>query len=122
MNTFLERFTMWDAEVRRSCSHQRIVQYDFGSLQFLLRTEADAYVRDAATPSISGSSSNKGPQFQTPLPDVFNMIPIDNIHPSFDGELPINLQGRKISQESIFDIKTRSDFNVFDTNEILYKL
>jgi hypothetical protein len=50
------------------------------------------------------------------------MISIGNIHPFSDGELPINLQGRKMSQESIFDMKTRSDFNVFDTNEILYKL
>ncbi|OBT60337.1 hypothetical protein VE03_10357 [Pseudogymnoascus sp. 23342-1-I1] len=48
-HTFPEAYTTWDSEVRGSCSHQRIIQYEFGGLTFLIRTETDGYVRDTHT-------------------------------------------------------------------------
>jgi len=35
-HTFPEAYTTWDLEVKNSCSHQRVVQYDFGGLNFLV--------------------------------------------------------------------------------------
>ncbi len=44
-HTFPEVYTTWDSAVRNSCSHQRVVQYEFGGLMFLVRSETDGYVR-----------------------------------------------------------------------------
>ena len=51
-HTFPEEYTTWDADVANSCSHQRIVQYEFGGLRLLLRSETDGYL-----PSKEGGQS-----------------------------------------------------------------
>jgi hypothetical protein len=48
-HTFPEAYTTWDTESRNSCSHQRIIQYDFDDLRILVRTETDGYVKQAAS-------------------------------------------------------------------------
>ncbi|KZF19848.1 hypothetical protein L228DRAFT_285255 [Xylona heveae TC161] len=45
-HTFPEAYTTWESDVRGSDTHQRIVQYEFGGLNFLVRFAADGYYKD----------------------------------------------------------------------------
>src|SRR4051794_17772894 len=59
-HTFPEKYTTWDTEVKQSCSHQRIIHYGFGGLQFLLRSETDGYPKQtgAEVPSSTAIPEN----------------------------------------------------------------
>jgi hypothetical protein len=54
-HTFPENYTSWEPETRGSVSHQRIIQYEFGGLRFLVRSETDGYVRDPNSTALKGS-------------------------------------------------------------------
>jgi hypothetical protein len=115
-HTFPERYTTWDSDARRSVSHQRIIRYEFGGLRFLLRTETDGYVkdpRDQATKSLASQAS---------LEDAIGEVSMSSSSPSASQKLELKLQGRKVPQERIFDIKTRAQKNIFDMEEILPRL
>jgi hypothetical protein len=43
-HTFPEAYTTWDSAVRNSCSHQRVVQYEFGGLKFLVRSVSPKFL------------------------------------------------------------------------------
>jgi hypothetical protein len=47
-HTFPEAHTIWEPEVKGSASHQRIIQYDFGGLKFMVRSESDGYLKEEA--------------------------------------------------------------------------
>jgi len=44
-HSFPEAHTIWEPDVKGSASHQRIIQYDFGGLKFLVRSENDGYLK-----------------------------------------------------------------------------
>ncbi|CZR70279.1 uncharacterized protein PAC_20181 [Phialocephala subalpina] len=113
-HTFPEAYTTWDYEVRNSCSHQRIIQYEFGGLKFLVRTETDGYVKeaDAKAPSTS----------QLSLDDALGTMAMSFIEASQDPQLQLKTQGMRVRQDQIFDIKTRASYKPFDMNEILPRL
>lgn len=113
-HTFPEAYTTWDNDVRNSCSHQRIVEYEFGGLRFLVRSETDGYIRQSPPKQI-----NKAP---TSLGDAFGKMAVASSGSSSDKELVIRLQGTKVPQDQIFDIKTRSRQTVFNMDEILPRL
>jgi hypothetical protein len=116
-HTFPERYTSWDADVRQSCSHQRIIQYEFGGLQFLLRSETDAYLKaTSAGKALTSSESH------STILDTLDSMSVSLKTPSSDQKLVLKMQGNKIPQSTIFDIKTRSDQNVFDMNDIIPRL
>lgn len=49
-HSFPEAYTTWDADVKNSESHQRLVQYSFGGLNMIVRSESDGYFKgDFAT-------------------------------------------------------------------------
>ena len=118
-HTFPEAYTTWDAEVRGSCSHQRIIRYEFGGLHCLVRTETDGYAKHSAGKSLSGVAV---PTNQSSLEDILGVVGVTSTPPSRDQELQIRMGGKKISQEQIFDLKTRVSYNPFDMNEILPRL
>jgi hypothetical protein len=105
--------------VGNSCSHQRIVSYDFGGLQLLVRSETDGYLKEAAItgPQNTGQSA-KGED----LADAFDSMAVGKAMLSKTTNLEIRLQGIEISQDKIFDIKTRSVYKTYDMNEILPRL
>lgn len=45
-HTFRAKNTSWDPSVKESVSHQRVLRYKFGGLNFLLRFEADGFLPD----------------------------------------------------------------------------
>ena len=118
-HTFPEAYTTWDAEVRGSCSHQRIIQYEFGGLKLLVRTETDGYVKeiDAKAPSDLTNSTS-----QPSLDEVLGRMAVSNAEVSADQPLQLKMQGARVRQDQIFDIKTRASYKPFDMKEILPRL
>lgn len=118
-HTFPEAYTTWDSEVRSSCSHQRIIQYEFGGLKFLVRTETDGYVKEADT-KVSSSVANS--TSQSSLDDALGTIAVSSTEVAQDQQLQLKTQGMRVRQDQIFDIKTRASYKPFDMNEILPRL
>ncbi|KAJ5039026.1 uncharacterized protein L3040_006698 [Drepanopeziza brunnea f. sp. 'multigermtubi'] len=117
--TFPEIYTAWDSDVRNSCSHQRIIQYDLGGLQILIRTETDAYVKKSTKKAVSSPAH---PVRSPSLDSTLAGIAVDRPDPSPTQELEIKMQGTVVPQEQIFDIKTRNKRREYNMDEILPRL
>jgi hypothetical protein len=117
-HTFPEAYTTWDADVRNSCSHQRIVQYEFGGLKFLVRSESDGYVKDPRLDLLKRRRDTK-PQS---LDDALGSVALGRSVVDAGQKLEVRFQGRKVSQGQIFDLKTRRSNALFDMEEILPRL
>ncbi|KAK4548612.1 hypothetical protein LTR36_009522 [Oleoguttula mirabilis] len=86
-HSFPEKYAPWEAEVEGSESHQRMISYTFAGLRCIVRFEGDGYLAD---------------EVQQPLPK-------DDLPPPTDtGHLSVRHAGKKVPQEAIFDLKTRS--------------
>lgn len=114
-HTFPEAYTTWDSDVRNSCSHQRIVHYEFGGLQFLVRSETDGYVK-------VGKSTAPNSTAQVNLEEALNTVSLTSNIVGTGQKLDIRFQGTKIPQDLIFDLKTRASYKHFDMEEILPRL
>jgi hypothetical protein len=117
-HTFPEAYTTWDSDVRNSCSHQRIVHYEFGGLKFLVRSETDGYVKD---PDLDKSNTLE-PTEPLSLDDALGSVSLGPTFVDPGHELQVRLQGTKVPQSQIFDLKTRASSNLFDMDEILPRL
>jgi len=118
-HTFPEAYTTWDYDVRGSCSHQRVVQYDFGGIDFLIRTETDGYVKEAVE-EMRASVTN--PTGQVSLDESLGTMAVSRTMIDPDQQLQVKRQGANVRQDQIFDIKTRARYKSFDMNEILPRL
>jgi len=119
-HTFPEAYTTWDADVANSCSHQRIIQYDFGGLKILLRSETDGYVRKASLTVPKPKASN-----ETSSSDAIGSLsiaPSALSSSSANPNLIIRNFGTPIPQSRIFDLKTRSIYNPFKIDTLLPRL
>lgn len=117
-HTFPEAYTALDSDVRKSCSHQRIVQYEFGGLKFLVRSETDGYLKE---PALNVSTTPKLAESQS-LDDVLGAFPLGPTFVDPGQELEVRLQGTKVPQSRIFDIKTRASSTEFNMEEIVPRL
>ncbi|KAF2677523.1 hypothetical protein K458DRAFT_446863 [Lentithecium fluviatile CBS 122367] len=107
-HTFPEAYTTWETEVKRSESHQRLVQYDFGGFKCVVRFECDGYLPEKSNDK-KGDSTKKGAQ--TGLDDLleaFNNTAIKKGTPKLDGPLTVQSGGSPPPHHTIFDLKTRS--------------
>jgi uncharacterized membrane protein len=59
---------------------------------------------------------------QAPLEDYMGGISVSGSAPSTTQKLEVKMQGRKVPQERIFDIKTRAEQNIYNMDEILPRL
>jgi hypothetical protein len=118
-HTFPEAYTTWDSKVRSSCSHQRIIEYEFGGLKFLVRTETDGYVKEANTKAPSSVANSTS---QLSLDDALGEMAVSRTGVSQGQQLQLKTQGMRVRQDRIFDIKTRAAYKPFDMNEILPRL
>lgn len=117
-HTFPEAYTTWDSEVRNSCSHQRVVHYEFGGLRFLVRSETDGYVKD---PDLD--KPNVGDLTEPlSLDDALGTISLGQSVVDAGQGLEVRLKGRKVPQSLIFDLKTRASYKPFDMADILPRL
>ncbi|KAL2255186.1 hypothetical protein VTK26DRAFT_3909 [Humicola hyalothermophila] len=84
-HTFPEANTTWEPDVKGSASHQRLLRYDFGGLDILVRFEADGYFKgpgtESANPPTASSSS-------TTVQDLLKSFSTVTISPPLTGAPP----------------------------------
>ena len=110
-HTFPEAYTTWEADVKKSESHQRVVRYAFGGLDCLVRFEADGYYKDLVS---GGSEFGRAPK--PAENDTLDDMPTSALNdstiaaylPAPDKPLTVRQGGQKVPQSAIFDLKTRS--------------
>ncbi|KAL6872063.1 hypothetical protein J3F83DRAFT_733671 [Trichoderma novae-zelandiae] len=123
-HAFPEAYTTWTPDVRPSKSHHRILKFRFGGLDLLVGHSADGYVEDedekipsAAQPPTAKDEDERIPSAAQPPAakdeDLTSLL--DNLSlgsassPPGDSErLEVVDGGQITSQDSIFDLKTRS--------------
>jgi hypothetical protein len=118
-HSFPDAYTSWPSEVKDSETHQRIVQYQLGGLQCLVRFECDGFLdthSQTSTPRIPVTTKLSSQMSQETLADAF---------PSTTGFFTVVQAGKLVPQTSIFDLKTRSgrhkkDINMEDITPVLW--
>ena len=111
-HSFPEAYTTWDASVKGSSSHQRLLQYDFAGLNCVLRFTCDGYLR-AKVPDTSAAhrADNRSVAGEGSLASILDGLRVapSTLEPTRHSEtLKVEMAGLKIAQEDIFDLKTRS--------------
>ncbi|KAI9150481.1 hypothetical protein HJFPF1_10248 [Paramyrothecium foliicola] len=116
-HTFPEAYTTWDPSVAASSSHQRIIQYSLGGLEFAVRFEADGYLSDkmgkaGATKSPSQKTPDNGVAGSSDGVDLVEQLAMLLGAPhtaSSEATQPLQVSsaGIPVAQSSIFDLKTR---------------
>jgi len=120
-HTFPEAHTIWEPEVKGSASHQRIIQYDFGGLKFMVRSESDGYLKqeaelDTQPKDVTATNTSQLKEnlvetkgtIQADDSTLFEALTVTRKHPATDGPLHAEMRGRQIPQRAIFDLKTRA--------------
>lgn len=102
-HTFPEAYTAWDAAVRRSTSHQRIMSYRFGDLDMMVRFEGDGFIEE----SKPQRRQNRPFTVADALAEV-NGLALAKPVPTLIRDLKVSEGGETVPQEAIFDLKTRS--------------
>ncbi|TFB00815.1 hypothetical protein CCMA1212_007438 [Trichoderma ghanense] len=107
-HAFPEAYTTWTPDVRPSKSHHRILKFRFGGLDLLVRHSADGYVedKDEQTSSAGKSSAAKDEDLTSLLEGLF--IGPGSGSSADSDDLEVVEGGKTTSQDSIFDLKTRS--------------
>ncbi|KAI1208326.1 uncharacterized protein F4807DRAFT_430871 [Annulohypoxylon truncatum] len=90
--TFLEKFTTYQAELKETKSHQRIISYSFGGLKCLVRFECDGHLSNTGDASTERDSLRTLNISKTPV----------------SSSITVKEAGLAVSQHSIIEIKTRS--------------
>jgi len=117
-HTFPEAYTTWEPEVKSSSSHNRLLRYSFGELDFVVRFGADGYISPATalprrSPANLASTNKKPPSLEDVINGLSNIsVPSHNTkapsNPSTT--LKVETAGSPIDQSHVFDLKTRSIF------------
>ncbi|KAL5119740.1 hypothetical protein ACEQ8H_002346 [Pleosporales sp. CAS-2024a] len=111
-HSFPEAYTTWDRDVKGSETHQRIIQYVFGGFKCLVRFACDGYIKEEASSikvSVSRKDSMKHPEDE--ILSAFDTVSINKatIPKQSDTErVSLDQKGAEVSQDGIFDLKTRS--------------
>jgi hypothetical protein len=102
-HTFPEAYTTWDPDVKGSASHQRLIQFSFGKLELIVRSEGDGYFAESPFPL-------KTYQDATADDLVPALLAAGNISETLSSgtKLKVRSAGEVVKQELVFDIKTRS--------------
>lgn len=115
-HSFPEAYTTWDAEVKGSLSHQRVISYQFGGLGFLLRFEGDGYLLDDDKEATKGDGDHKRfmlsdlktPKAVDELADELSRNRMTGARPAEGSSLNRSYGGLLVAQDYIFELKTRS--------------
>ena len=132
-HSFPEAYTTWPKNMKKSLTHQRIVQYNLGGLQCLVRFECDGFFGDDSKTSSSNTPNTKQSPTTSSLDELAQALsdttitPANNSSSSSSSKQPLTIlhAGRSIPQASIFDLKTRSgrykkDINMDDITPQLW--
>ncbi|KAK3386658.1 hypothetical protein B0H63DRAFT_468179 [Podospora didyma] len=124
-HTFPEACTTWETDVEGSESHQRMIRYNFGQLNFVVRSEADGYLSPNSEPLPTKSapdsvSAGKGkeqdkPPVERSVEDLValasNMLLAAQIGTgmSSSGAVQTKRGGSPVDQQQVFEIETRNN-------------
>jgi hypothetical protein len=122
-HTFPEAYTSWDADVKGSSTHQRLIQYRFGNLHCLIRSESDGYFPDL----VVRKSKADAPMILAgddafALQSAAASLSVSEKVIGKPDKLVVQTAGHAIPQAAIFDLKTRSARKAVDINEFLPRL
>lgn len=107
-HTFPEAYTTWDNDVKGSETHQRIIQYNLGGFNCMVRFECDGYLSDAKTQKVSTVPKFSEERDTDEMLIAFNKAKVHSSNSESSSVLNIKARGASVSQEAIFDLKTRS--------------
>jgi hypothetical protein len=107
-HSFPAAYTSWDSDVKGSTSHQRVLRYRFGGLDFLLRFESDGYIADPVGPKRTNTKASE----QNSMDDLIDSLFTSKVSEAKqlpNAKLKIKTGGLEIvDQGQVFDLKTRS--------------
>lgn len=112
-HTFPEAYTTWDADVKGSASHQRLLRYNFAGLDCIIRFECDGYLGSKVPGGVKMLATTSDQQKAKEKDDVASILDGMKISSSprggegHSGPLQIKKAGQKIPQDAVFDLKTR---------------
>lgn len=126
-HTFPEAFTNWEADVKGSTSHQRIIRYKLGGLSYIIRTESDGWLPERLTNEELASVKPAAKLTEVDddmasLIQAAESVGVSQKKATTDDALAIQLGGRKIPQKAVFDLKTRGSHRKIDMADILPRL
>ena len=113
-HTFPDAYTTWDADVKGSTSHQRLLKYKLAGLDCILRFECDGYLPSKVPGGVSTLASVGDQKSTEGEPDLASLLERAKVSSSLTGKIPqqgplqISKSGQKIPQAAVFDLKTRS--------------
>lgn len=110
-HTFPEAYTSWDAEVKGSVSHQRIIKYNFDGLSCLVRFGVDGYLKDKSPESSKEARPRDDAAPDTSYDALSSTLATSSIFnglPTPESSLIIKHGGALIPQSAILELKTRS--------------
>lgn len=128
-HTFPEAYTSWAQGAKDSVSNQRLIKYSFGGIRCHVRFESDGYLRNKAM-FLDDPSSDKpcsiGLSQETGIDSLLTNLKSAAVSEKPQTEnatfLIIENGGRLISQNAVFDIKTRATRSVINMDEVLPRL
>jgi hypothetical protein len=113
-HSFPEAYTTWDADVKGSVSHQRVVSYRFGGLCFLVRFQGDGYIpakgedEDSIATRLPRAGGGGSTCAVDGLAALLDQNRVTTIVPPTDSELTVLSAGKGVAQGCMFELKTRS--------------
>lgn len=114
-HSFPETYTTWDSEVKGSTSHQRVISYRFGGLGFLLRFEGDGYIidgedstKDTSAQTFRTGDLEVGAEIDLLSAEMAGNRVTSKLPEHVDNGLHVIHAGKLVSQDHMFDLKTRS--------------
>lgn len=126
-HTFPEAYTSWDKDLQGSVSHQRVIKYRFGEIKCMLRFESDGYLNEKA--GSGGNSSAQAKSLPSSAETEISSLLLKTKSTFVSEEIPapmahltVELSGRNVPQNAIFDLKTRSAHKEIDMEEIYPRL
>lgn len=115
-HTFPEAYTTWDASVKGSASHQRLLRYEFAGLDCIIRFECDGYLKSSVSDAANELALERTPKDAeetdniTAMMDSVTMTSLSTGSEMPDVVLNVKKRGRMIPQDVVFDLKTRSSW------------
>lgn len=113
-HTFPEAYTTWGPDVKGSTSHQRVISYRFGGQAFLVRFEGDGYLQgndsddDCSSVSAGSGDVDVGVGLESVTAKLAGNRVTSKLPETAHSELEVIGAGKLVSQDQMFDLKTRS--------------
>lgn len=107
-HSFPEAYTTWDANVRGSETHQRIIRYQLGELEVAIRFEADGYLADKVRSQAKTAIARHQETEEDSLASALAGSTIVAKKASDSSILQLTQGSESVPQSAVFDLKTRT--------------